>query len=207
MLSPFEFIEVAEESGLIVPIGLWVLSEACRQNRAWQKAGLAKMRVNVNLSAVQFRDPKLVADIRKVLKQTGLDVSCLSLEITESLLMEHVDKTTEMLNELDQMGIELAIDDFGTGYSSLGYLKRFPVSKVKIDRSFVRDIHCDPEDAAIVRAVIALGHGLGRKVVAEGVETEDQLSYLREQGCDEVQGYFFSRPLAADDCEAYLRNR
>ncbi len=206
LLSPFEFIEVAEESGLIVPIGLWVLGEACRQNCAWQAAGLDKIRMNVNLSAVQFRNPELVSDVHKVLKQIGLDVRYLSLEITESLLMEHVEKTTEMLNELDQMGIELAIDDFGTGYSSLGYLKRFPVSKLKIDRSFVRDIHCDQEDAAIVRAVIALGHGLGHKVVAEGVETKEQLSYLREQGCDEVQGYFFSRPLAADDCEEFLRN-
>ncbi len=207
LLPPSEFIEVAEESGLIVPMGLWVLREACRQNRAWQDAGVPELRVNVNLSAVQFRDPKLIPDICKVLKQTGLEARYLSLEITESLLMAQVEQTTEMLRELDQMGVELAIDDFGTGYSSLSYLKRFPVSKVKIDRSFVRDIHCDPEDAAIVRAVIGLGHSLGRKVVAEGVETEEQLGYLKEQGCDEVQGYFFSRPLAADDCEAFLRNR
>ncbi len=207
MVAPNRFISVAEETGLIVPIGAWVMRTACAQNKAWQDAGLGHLRVAVNLSARQFSAPNLVADMRTVLEQTGLAPSCLEIELTESLFMSDVTLAVELLHNMKALGVKLSIDDFGTGYSSLSYLSRFPIDVLKIDRSFVSDITRDANDAAIVDSIIALAHNLKLAVIAEGVETLEQLDYLREQGCDEMQGYFFSRPLPAEEFERLLRAR
>ncbi|MET3133075.1 diguanylate cyclase (GGDEF)-like protein/PAS domain S-box-containing protein [Oxalobacteraceae bacterium GrIS 1.11] len=198
MVAPSRFIGVAEETGLIVPIGLWVLHSACAQNKAWQEAGLARLRVAVNLSARQFRDPALADEIVRVLATTGLEAQYLELELTESVMMHNVDEAVAALVHLKALGVALSIDDFGTGYSSLAYLKRFPLDYLKIDQSFIHDMLDDPSGAAIVRSVIALGHSLNFKVIAEGVETEAQLAYLRRYHCDEMQGYYFSRPLPVE---------
>ena len=204
MVAPNRFISVAEETGLIVPIGAWVMRTACAQNKAWQDAGHVPLRVAVNLSARQFSAPNLVADMRQVLEQTGLPPSCLEIELTESLFMSDVTLAVELLHNMKSLGVKLSIDDFGTGYSSLSYLSRFPIDVLKIDRSFVNDITRDVNDAAIVDSIIALAHNLKMNVIAEGVETGEQLNYLREHGCDEMQGYFFSRPLPAADFEQLL---
>lgn len=198
MRSPAEFIPVAEETGLIVPLGEWVLRKACATLRAWQDAGLPVVPVAVNLSARQFRQAELIEVVGAVLDETGLDPALLELEITESMLMDDVDAAVAILKTLKELGVELSLDDFGTGYSSLSYLKRFPIDRLKIDRAFVRDIATDPDDAAICVAIIGLAHNLRMRVVAEGVETEGQLQYLREHGCDALQGFFFSPPVAAD---------
>jgi diguanylate cyclase (GGDEF)-like protein len=205
LVSPAEFIPLAEEIGLIIPLGAWVLMTACRQNKRWQDAGLPHLRVAVNLSAVQFRQKHLVEFITQVLDDTGLDPSCLELEVTESIVMQNAEETVLILEKLHAKGIHLSIDDFGTGYSSLSYLKRFPLDTLKIDRSFVRDISSDPDDAAIVKSVIALAHSLRLRVIAEGVETAAQLSFLRTLGCDEYQGYYRSKPLPAVQFEQLLR--
>ena len=205
MVSPATFIPVAEETGLIEEIGEWALAAACRQNKAWQDAGLAPLAVAVNLSARQFRQKELCGVIRRILKETGLDPSWLELEITESMVMQDMERVTAVLKELKALGIHLAMDDFGTGYSSLGYLRRFPFDKLKIDCSFVRDITSDPDCAAIANAVIAMAHSLHLTVVAEGVETEEHLQYLRMRNCDEMQGYYFSRPVPAVEFERLLR--
>ena len=205
MVAPARFIGVAEDTGLIVPIGLWVLQQACAQNRAWQLAGLAQMRVAVNLSARQFRDPGLADDIVRALAGAGLEARYLELELTESVMMQNIDAAVEALARLKALGIALSIDDFGTGYSSLAYLKLFPLDYLKIDRSFVQDMLGDASGAAIVRSVIGLGHSLGFKIIAEGVETAAQLAYLRGEGCDEIQGYYFSRPLPVDEFTQLLR--
>ncbi|HZX31277.1 MAG TPA: GGDEF domain-containing protein, partial [Rhodocyclaceae bacterium] len=205
LVSPLRFIPLAEENGLIVPIGEWVLRTACAQLAAWLKAGVAPMRVAVNLSARQFRHNDLKQSVCDILRQTGLPPECLELEITESMLMQDVQKGGAVLKELRQLGVHFAIDDFGTGYSSLNYLKRFPISTLKIDQSFVRQIPEDNDDAAIVRAVIALGHGLNVNVVAEGVETEQQLAFMREHRCDRIQGYYYSPPLEAAKFEDLLK--
>jgi diguanylate cyclase (GGDEF)-like protein/PAS domain S-box-containing protein len=197
-VSPARFIGVAEETGLIVAIGRWVMRTACAQNKAWQDAGMEPIRVAVNLSARQFRDPALADEIRAALSDSGLDAQYLELELTESLMMHNVSEAVAVVENLKQLGIALSIDDFGTGYSSLAYLKQFPVDYLKVDQSFVREMLTEPKVAAIVRSVIALGHSLGFKIIAEGVETEAQLAYLRRYQCDEMQGYFFSRPLAPD---------
>ncbi|MDQ1835002.1 bifunctional diguanylate cyclase/phosphodiesterase [Massilia scottii] len=207
VVAPNRFISVAEETGLIVPIGAWVMRTACAQNKAWQDAGLGMLRVAVNLSARQFGAPNLLADIRAVLAQTGLAPSLLEIELTESLFMSDVTLAVELLHSMKSLGVNLSIDDFGTGYSSLSYLSRFPIDVLKIDRSFVSDITRDANDAAIVASIIALAHNLKLSVIAEGVETAEQLDYLRRHGCDEMQGYFFSRPLAAHAFEALLRER
>ncbi|HJW26692.1 MAG TPA: EAL domain-containing protein [Rhodocyclaceae bacterium] len=204
LVSPARFIPLAEEIGLIVPIGEWVLETACAQLRAWQKAGEGHLRMAVNLSARQFRQNDLGQSVHRILQRTGVLPDSLELEITESMLMQNIQKGSAMLRELRHQGVRLAIDDFGTGYSSLNYLKRFPISTLKIDQSFVRQIPQDNDDAAIVRAVIALGHGLNLKVVAEGVETAEQLGFMREHRCDKVQGYFFSPPVEAADFEKML---
>jgi EAL domain-containing protein (putative c-di-GMP-specific phosphodiesterase class I) len=193
-----EFIPLLEETGLIVPVGAWVLQTACAQAKTWQDAGLPVPRMAINLSARQFRQPDLLDTIAEALRASGLSPRHLELEITESILMEHSEATMTSLRELSAMGIQLAIDDFGTGYSSLSYLTRFPIDTLKVDRSFVRDIGVDANDAAIVQAVIAMAHSLGLTVVAEGVETKEQLDFLRRNHCDEIQGYFFSRPLGTD---------
>jgi diguanylate cyclase (GGDEF)-like protein/PAS domain S-box-containing protein len=194
-LDPARFIPVAEETGLIVPIGAWVLETACAQNKAWQDAGLAPLVVSVNVSPRQFRQGNLVRTIADVLGRTGLDARCLEVELTESAVMHDADQFTEMLRELSDLGVAISLDDFGTGYSSLGYLKRFAVDRLKVDRSFVQDLTNDSDDATIVRTIIALGHNLGLKVVAEGVESEQQLEFLRANGCDEGQGHHFGHPL------------
>lgn len=201
MISPGEFIPVAEETGLIVPLGEWVLREALRQNRRWQEAGYPLVPVSVNLSPRQFRQRGLVETVRQALVDSGQPANLLELEITESVLMQDVEETRARLIELSAMGVRLAIDDFGTGYSSLGYLKRFPVHKLKVDQSFVRDICEDREDAAIVEAIIGLARALELDILAEGVETEAQLSALLTQGCRHFQGYWFSRPLPPDQAD------
>ncbi|MDB5774824.1 MAG: signal transduction protein containing a rane domain, an and a domain protein [Herbaspirillum sp.] len=205
MVLPGRFIGLAEETGLIVPIGTWVIRSACAQNKAWQDAGLPAMRISVNLSARQFAQNDLVQSIAGILRETGLEAHCLEIELTESLVMTDVDHAIAVLQQLKLLGVKLSIDDFGTGYSSLAYLKRFPIDVLKIDQSFVRDITVDLDDAAITVSIISLGHNLKLMVIAEGVETQEQLAYLRHHGCDEVQGYLFSRPLPADEFEAELR--
>jgi len=207
MISPGKFISVAESTGLIVPIGEWVLREACCQNRAWQLAGLAPICVAVNISAPQFRDGRLEDSVREVLAETGLAPACLELELTEGTVMSDADATVGTLRRLSMLGVKLAIDDFGTGYSSLSYLKRFPIDKLKIDQSFVRDIVTDPDDWAIATAVISMGHSLRLRVIAEGVERVEQLAMLRRQGCDEVQGYYFSVPLPAREFAVLLQQQ
>ncbi|MDQ0896950.1 GGDEF domain-containing phosphodiesterase [Paenibacillus sp. V4I7] len=203
-ISPNYFIPFAEESGLIVPIGEWVLRAACKQNKAWQNQGYTMMPISVNLSMRQFFQHNLKGKIRHVLEQTGLDPQYLELEITESMTMD-VDHAIQSLLELKELGVNVSIDDFGTGYSSLYYLKKFPIDKLKIDRSFVRDIMVDPNDAAIVATIIAMTHHLNLKVIAEGVETEDQLHFLHQNRCNEVQGYWFSPPVSADELEKMLK--
>jgi EAL domain-containing protein (putative c-di-GMP-specific phosphodiesterase class I) len=205
MVPPGHFIPVAEETGLIVPIGEWVLQMACRQNKAWQDAGLPHLVIAVNLSVRQFQKKDISATVARILGETGLAPHCLELEVVESMVMHDVVNASALLNELKSLGVLLAIDDFGTGYSSLSYLKRFPFSKLKIDISFVRDITVEPESAAIAKSIIAMGHALNLRVIAEGIETEGQLSYLRNHGCDEMQGFFFSRPIPASDFEKMLR--
>lgn len=205
LVPPNEFIGVSEEIGLIIPLGAWVLREACRQNRAWQLAGLPRLRVAVNLSAYQFRQKDLPEFVASVLAETGMDATCLELEVTESVVMHNPMEASRILQRLHGQGIHISVDDFGTGYSSLSYLKQFRLDTLKIDRSFVRDISSDADDAAIVRSVIALAHSLRLKVIAEGVETDEQLDYLRELGCDQYQGYLRSKPVPANQFEALLR--
>jgi EAL domain-containing protein (putative c-di-GMP-specific phosphodiesterase class I) len=181
-----------------------VLGEACRQNRAWQDAGLPPLPVSVNISALQFHQPDFVDTVARALASTGLEARYLQLELTESMIMHEAERVTESLERLKDMGMELAIDDFGTGYSSLSYLKRFPIDRLKIDRSFVQDVTADTDDEAIIGAIIALTRKLGLRTIAEGVETREQLEFLRDQGCDEVQGFLLSRPLAPMDCAPLL---
>jgi EAL domain-containing protein (putative c-di-GMP-specific phosphodiesterase class I) len=205
LVPPDRFIRIAENSGLIVPIGEWVLKTACSQVRKWQDEGLPAVSIAVNVSAVQFRQQVFCELIRRVLRETGLAPHYLELELTESLLLGDADATLSVLQELKAMGLTLAIDDFGTGYSSFSYLKRFPVSKLKIDRSFVRDVAVNPDDAAIITAIISMAKSLNLKVIAEGVEDEAQMSFLRAHQCDEIQGYYFSKPLAVDKVAEKLR--
>jgi EAL domain-containing protein (putative c-di-GMP-specific phosphodiesterase class I) len=205
MVMPNHFIPLAEESGLIVPIGEWVLRAACKQNKTWQSEGYAPIPISVNLSMRQFFQHNLKGKIRHVLEQTELDPQYLELEITESMTMD-VDHAIQSLLELKELGVNVSIDDFGTGYSSLYYLKKFPIDKLKIDRSFVRDIMVDPNDAAIVATIIAMTHHLNLKVIAEGVETEDQLKFLYQNRCNEVQGYWFSPPVDRLELEHMLRH-
>jgi len=193
-LPPDRFIPVAEETGLIISIGEWVLREACREAAGWRQDGL-ELFVAVNLSPIQFRRGDLLASVRRALDVSGLPPHCLELEITESILIQDVDKVLEIVGQLKALGVRLSVDDFGTGYSSLAYLKRFAVDKLKIDRSFVQDIASDPDDAAIVRAVIQMARSLKLVTVAEGVETLAQLEFLRQEGGDIAQGYYFSRPI------------
>jgi diguanylate cyclase (GGDEF)-like protein/PAS domain S-box-containing protein len=204
LVGPSEFIPIAETTGLIVPIGPWVLRTACTQVRAWQGRGFPKLSVSVNLSARQFQQPHLADQIRAVLDETGLEAQTLELEITETSAMQNAELTTSVLAEIKALGVRISIDDFGIGYSSLSYLKRLPINTLKIDQSFVRDITSDPDDAAIARAVIAMAHSLKLKVVAEGVETAEQLAFLTAHRCDKMQGFYFSRPVPAEECEPLL---
>ncbi|MEO7600841.1 MAG: EAL domain-containing protein [Gammaproteobacteria bacterium] len=204
LVPPLEFIPLLEETGLIVPVGEWVLRTACAQHHAWRAAGLPPLRVAVNISGRQFNSGDLIKMIRRVMQDVRMDPEFLEFEITESIIMKNAVSAVEVLQAISTMGVRLAIDDFGTGYSSLSYLKRFPIDTLKIDQTFVRDITSDADDAAIVRATITLAHNLGIHVVAEGVETREQLEFLRAQGCDFAQGYFFSRPLPGDEIALLL---
>jgi EAL domain-containing protein (putative c-di-GMP-specific phosphodiesterase class I) len=204
LVSPAEFIPLLEETGLIVPVGEWVLQSACEQARAWEGVGISPTYVSVNLSARQFGAASFLATVDQLRKEARLDAKLLELEITESVLMQEGDNSLKTLEALQAMGIRIAIDDFGTGYSSLAYLKRFPIHTLKIDRSFIKDLPRDGDDAAIVTAVISLARGLGLNVVAEGVETAEQLRFLRSRSCDTVQGFVFSKPLPAEEITRLL---
>lgn len=205
LVSPGEFIPIAEETGLIVPIGEWVLRTACAQNKAWQDEGLSPLRVAVNISARQFQLQNFVETVSRVLEETGLDPNWLELEITETVAMHNAEHGIMMLEELNEKGIQLSIDDFGTGYSSLSYLKRFPINKLKIDKSFVSEIGVEQERAAIASTIIVLGQSLSLGVVAEGVETKEQLDFLVDHQCDEMQGYLFGRPMPTDEFKELLQ--
>ncbi len=204
-ISPVQFIPIAEETGLIVPIGIWVLRTACAQNVSWQRKGLPPICVAVNLSVRQFSDDHLLDDIAAILKETGMAPNLLELEITEGMVVHNPERAIKLLTSIKAMGVRLAIDDFGTGYSSLGQLKNFPIDTLKVDRSFIRDIATDSEDKAITQAIIAMGKTLSLTVVAEGVETIEQENFLREHACDQMQGFYFSKPVAADEFAALLR--
>jgi EAL domain-containing protein (putative c-di-GMP-specific phosphodiesterase class I) len=203
MVPPGDFIGLAEETGLIGPMGEFVLREACWQAFEWRRQGMS-VRVSVNLSGYQLRQGKIVSLVRQVLAETGLAPQLLELELTESQLLDSVEHIISTFQQLHQLGVKLAIDDFGTGYSSLSYLKRFPVDYVKIDQAFIRGLQEGSQDAAIIRAIIAMAKSLGLKVVAEGVETQEQLAFLHDHGCDEAQGYLISRPLDAQAFKALL---
>jgi diguanylate cyclase (GGDEF)-like protein/PAS domain S-box-containing protein len=204
LLGPYEFVSVAEETGLVVPMGLVVMRAACTRNMAWQAAGHEPVRVSVNISARQFAEPDLLECVTTILRETGMRPEHLMLEVTESVVMENPDRASVTLGALHDLGVGLAVDDFGTGYSSLSYLKRFPFNMLKIDRSFVMDIPRDPDDMTIVEAVVGLAHSLKLEVTAEGVETIDQLAFLRTLGCDHIQGFLVSRPVPAAEIEALL---
>jgi diguanylate cyclase (GGDEF)-like protein len=203
-ISPVEFIPIAEESGVIVEMGAWALNQACHQAKTWLDAGHGPLRMAVNLSARQFADDELMATVIDALEESGLPPASLELEITESIAMQGLERTVMMLTALKKLGIALAMDDFGTGYSSLSYLKRFPLDALKVDQSFVRNITTDPGDAAITRAVVAMAHSFGMIVIAEGVETTEHLEFLAGLGCENAQGYLFSKPLPATDAGALL---
>ena len=204
LVYPAQFVSIAEDCGLILPIGKWVLREACRQTAAWLQAGLDMGQIAVNVSAVEFHSKDFLAGVRAILNDTGLDPRHLELELTESGLMQDVEPTTAILHALKDLGVQIAVDDFGTGYSSLSYLRRFPIDTLKIDQSFVQDIHGDTEEAIIVSAIIAMGKSLKLRVVAEGIETRPQLTFLQSQRCAEGQGFFFSRPVVAEEFAALL---
>jgi diguanylate cyclase (GGDEF)-like protein len=205
MISPAEFIPLAEETGLIIPIGNWVLKQSCLQNKQWQRAGFPSLRVSVNISAIQFHQPQFVQIIEETLEETGLDPTLLCLEITENVAMTNVPYIIETMQKLRTLGVFISIDDFGTGYSSFSYLKRFRVHTLKIDQSFIRDVTSDEENAAIVTALIAMAQQLKIKSLAEGVETQEQLDFLISQGCDEIQGYVFSKPIPANEFQYLLQ--
>jgi diguanylate cyclase (GGDEF)-like protein len=206
LVSPGDFISIAEVSGLIVPIGQWVLRTACAQARVWHARGNLDFSVAVNLSSRQFQQADLVFQVTEALHQAGLPPGALDLEITESNAMQNAELSISTLNDLKKLGVRLSMDDFGTGYSSLNYLKRFPIDRIKIDQSFVRDVTRESDDAAIAAAIIAMAHSLQLTVVAEGVETTAQLEFLRAQRCDEMQGYLFSPPLPAEDFQRLLES-
>ena len=207
MVSPMRFIPIAEDTGLIIPLGDWILKEALRHIKLWDEMGLPKISVAVNLSAIQFQQEDLAGSVEKTLEESGVPPERLELELTESVVMQDARKADDMLSRLSRIGIKLAIDDFGTGYSSLSYLKRFAVDRLKIDQSFVRDMTHNNDDAEIARAIINLGHTLGLEIVSEGVETKEQLELLKQQGCDIIQGYYISKPIPASDIPDFLRKK
>ena len=205
-MPPATFIPLAEECGLIESIGNWVIHEACRQASAWQKDGLTPTRVAVNLSAFQFRNGKLLGTIRRALQESSLDPSYLEVEITESALMSDPEESVNILKQLSQMGVLVSVDDFGTGYSSMSYLQRFPIDKLKIDRTFISDVTSSNDDASIVSAIVSLGHTLNLKVIAEGVETPEQLEFLQMLGCDQYQGFHHSKAMPASEFAELIRH-
>ena len=197
-VSPAQFIPLCEEIGLIIAIGEWIIQTVCTQVKNWHDQGFSSLRIPINLSPLQFRQPDLIKKVETILAIAGLDPDKLEFEITESVAIEDIDKTIATLKAFKNMGLHLSIDDFGTGYSSLSYLKRFPIHNLKIDQSFIRNLHTSFEDAAIVKSIITLAHSLKLRVIAEGVETQEQLAYLQGLDCDEIQGYLFSPPISAD---------
>ncbi|HMI53007.1 MAG TPA: EAL domain-containing protein, partial [Candidatus Saccharimonadales bacterium] len=207
LIAPAQFVPIAEDCGLILPIGRWVLREACRQAFEWQAAGLPFKRISVNVSASEFRDKAFVEHVATILEETGLDPHCLDLELTEGVLMANAEATGAVLYALKALGVYLAVDDFGTGYSSLSYLRQFPIDVLKIDQSFVHQITADPDDSTIVSAIIDMGRNLKQRVIAEGIETYAQLAFLQARHCAEGQGYLFSRPLPANDLVYLLQTR
>jgi diguanylate cyclase (GGDEF)-like protein/PAS domain S-box-containing protein len=204
LVGPLQFISVAEDCGLMLPIGKWVLRESCRQAKAWQDAGLPAIEMAVNVSSVEFRNDEFLEGISTILKETGLEPRYLELELTETVLMQHAEFSVPVLQKLKAMGVRLAIDDFGTGYSSLSYLRQFPIDTLKVDQSFIHEINADTDEATIIGAVINMGCRLKHRVIAEGVETAEQLAFLRAHGCDEGQGYYFSRPMPATETAKLL---
>lgn len=207
LLAPNAFIPIAEETGLIVSIGEWVLETACQQAKQWQHLVPEPLRIAVNLSACQFQQQDFLQTVDRILQQYALDADCLELEITENIAMQDAELTVHLFKQLRQKGINIAIDDFGTGYSSIGYLRRFPFDTLKIDRTFVKDIGASPSANAVVQALISLGQGLELSIVAEGVETGDQVSFLKDLSCEAGQGYLFSRPVPAPDIEGMLKQQ
>jgi diguanylate cyclase (GGDEF)-like protein len=208
IIQPADFIPIAEESGLIIPIGEWVLKNACAQNKLWQESGLhTRISVSLNISGRQFRQAGLIQIIKKVLDDFSLDPRCLELEITESVIMKNAELTMRMMKKLKKMGVKLSMDDFGTGYSSFNYLKQFPLDIIKIDRSFIQDVTENREDATIVKAIIAMAQSLQLKVIAEGVETEEQLEFLRQHGCNEMQGFLLSRPVPPEEVVRFFGDK
>jgi len=205
-ISPADFVPVAEQSGLIVPIGAWVMEKACREAQEWNVKHGLNARVAINVSAAQFSQVDIVAFVKKTLKQTGLSPKNLELEVTEGVFMDDISNAIETLKNLHDLGIELAIDDFGTGYSSLSYLRQFPIDRLKIDQSYMRNVSHDDEDASIAKTIITLGHSLNLKVIAEGVETHDHEAFLLRENCDEVQGFRYSKPLKNEDFIAFCKN-
>jgi len=207
LIPPDKFIPIAEECGLIVPIGAWVLAEACRQNQAWIREGIARVPVGVNLSARQFDDKDLLDTIKSALDTAGLAPAYLDLELTESLVMRNPEHTRNLLVECKRLGLQLSVDDFGTGYSSLANLKRFPIDRLKIDRSFIKDIASEPDDATIAQTIVAMAHTLRLEVIAEGTETPEQIAFLLQEGCAEAQGYLFSKPVVAAEAEILISRK
>lgn len=206
LISPADFIPLAEDTGLIIPMGAFVMGTACRQVMAWSQDGFFQGRIAVNIAGPQMERGNIAETVKTILEETGMPASQLELEITESFIMGNAEEALLTVQSLKDLGVATSIDDFGTGYSSLSYLKRLPVDTLKIDQSFVRDLPDDPEDAAIARAVIALGRNLGYTVIAEGVETGEQRRFLMEEQCQMAQGYLFSRPMPPDEFETWLRN-
>lgn len=196
-IPPAEFIPVAEDCGLIVPIGNWVLREACRQARAWVQAGLPRTTMAVNISTMEFRDEHFLEGVFAILRETEFNPRCLELELTESVLMKRVESTGGILKALKEHGVQVAVDDFGTGYSSLSYLRKLPIDALKIDQSFIRQITTSPDESSIVTAIISMARNMKLRIVAEGVETQQEMLFLQDHKCDEAQGYYFSRPLPA----------
>lgn len=203
-ISPGEFIPVAESSGLIVPIGAWVLQQACEDAKRWHDMGM-DLRIAINVSAAQFAQGDMVENVRKVLQDTGLTAHKLELEVTESVFMDDIQHTIQTLQNLHALGVELAIDDFGTGYSSLSYLRQFPIDRLKIDQSFIRNALNNPDDASIAKTIVNLGHSLNLKVIAEGVETKEHEEFLLKHECDEVQGFRYSRPVPIEDFVKFVQ--
>ncbi|MBI1772670.1 MAG: EAL domain-containing protein, partial [Burkholderiales bacterium] len=197
LIHPIEFIPLAEETGLILPLGEWVLAEACRQQVSWKKSGMADLKIAINMSPRQFRQEDLSDRVAAIFTEAGADPSNVTLELTESMVMQDVNSTLVALRALKKLGVSISLDDFGTGYSSLSYLRRFPIDELKIDKSFINDIHENPDDAAIASAIIAMALSLSLSVVAEGVEKKEQAELLRKMGCSQVQGYYFGRPMDA----------
>jgi EAL domain-containing protein (putative c-di-GMP-specific phosphodiesterase class I) len=204
LIPPAQFVPIAEDTGQILRIGQWVVREACRQSRQWLDAGLRPIPMAVNISAIEFRSKDFIETIRAILKETKIDPQWLELELTESVLMKHAESTVSMLKSLKNIGVQLSVDDFGTGYSSLSYLRQFPIDALKLDQSFVQEISSTSTDAPIVSAVISMGNSLKKRVIAEGVETREQMDFLTAQGCEEGQGYYFNPPMVPDQFAALL---